>query len=115
MVVRQAGVAQDDSFTIDDSGFDRQACRGLNNPLVTVGPIVAATRECSRLSAFNDQLRPIAVIFDLVKPISAFGSFLDQCGRLELDERKPFNGTVLCSRLQESRVKPQRPGRFRAF
>jgi hypothetical protein len=56
---------------------------------IAVAPIVSIAGEDTRPTSLKQQLAAIAVVFDFVNPVLAFGRLIDRRSKLRLDEREP--------------------------
>jgi hypothetical protein len=73
---------------------------GTDNRGLAVAPIVSIAGEDTRLALLKQYLAAIAVMFDFVNPVLAFGRLIDRGSKLGLDKAKPISDAEhegLCS------------------
>src|SRR6185437_1787535 len=77
--------AQHHGFTVDGETLLGVLQGALDDPRVTVGPIVTAARDQPHAIAVALQAEAVTVVFDLVNPVGAGGHDLTDRGQAELE------------------------------
>ena len=76
-----------------------------------VAPVVSVASEYAGLPTLNQDLGAIAVIFDFVNPVLAFGRLIDRRSKLGLNELERDNaGHATYSSQRRQELKSQAPG-----
>ena len=71
--VRSALLILDDRLTVDYGAAALELASRAQDRRVAVGPVEAVSREGANPVFVDYELRPVAVIFDLVNPVAALG------------------------------------------
>jgi hypothetical protein len=77
--------AEDDGLAVDHELLLPDLARGLGDPRVALGPVIAAARDQAYAIGVALQADAIAVVLDLVEPVSAGRDLGPGRGDAELD------------------------------
>jgi hypothetical protein len=93
--VRTAMLVLDDDLAIDHGAPTADLRSVAGDPRVFLGPVMAIAAEGARLAAVDNQLRPVAVVLDLVEPAFPGWRHVDQRQQVRRHEAGRAQGACL--------------------
>ena len=89
----------DNGLTINDCRFAAETGSGTDDRGIAVAPIVSIAGEDACLPSLNHHLRTVAIVFDFVNPVLAFGRLIDRSSWAFLSSRSPASVSHVLARL----------------
>ena len=76
-------------LTIDNGRLAAEVGGGTDDRGIAVAPIVSIAGKYTRLPWLKQHLASIAIVFEFVNPVLAFGRLIDRGSKLGLNEPEP--------------------------
>jgi hypothetical protein len=87
--VGSAVAVLDNGLTVNDCRLAVELASSSDNAGIAVAPIMSIPAKDAHLAAIKQHLRAVAIVFDFVNPMLAFGRLIDRGSKLGLDESQP--------------------------